>query len=101
MGSTYIVSSCILNNEDSCFCPYDSNSNITLFFCRVDSMEKSGSGFVTSHGSATTFIHGLTFTSTGSCYASFDVIDSLTATPHPGIVSVPFTFYKRNNEYII
>ena len=103
-GNTDIISSCILNNGDPCFYTENSDSNITLYFCCFDSMEKSGSGFVTSHGSTTTFIHGLTFLETGSCYASFDVIDSLIPTQISGIESVPFRNYFpfiKNNYRIV
>ena len=81
-GSTDIISSCILNNGDPCFYS-SSNSKITLYFCSVDNMKQSDSNFVTSHGSTTSFIHGLTFIITGDCVNIFDTIGSLTPSNLP------------------
>ena len=101
-GKLDIISSCILNNGDSCFYTESSESIITLYSCSVDNTKQSGSGFVTSHGSTNSFIHGLTFISTGVCKASFDVIGTLIPTPYPEIIgSVPFTLYKNKDGNLI
>ena len=75
-GNTDIILSCILNNSSPCFYTDSPDSFITLYFCCVDNMKETGEGSLTSSGSITTFILGLTFISTDSCYSSFDPIQT-------------------------
>ena len=76
-GNTDIISSCILKNKEPNFYTYDSSSNIYLILCSVDNINEKGLGSLTSHGTTTTFLHGLTFISTGFCESSFDCFGSL------------------------
>ena len=82
-GKTDIISSCISGNKSPIFYTYDSKSFITLYFCSISHEEETVKGSFTSHGSTKSFIHGLTFISTGFCESSFDVLDSLIPTKNP------------------
>ena len=95
-GKTDIISSFILGNKDPCFYTDDSNTFITLYNCSVDNIEETGVGTLTSYGSAT-FIHYLTFISTGSCYASFVIFDSLVPIQQPGAL---IQFLKRFSLFL-
>ena len=79
-GQTDVISCCVMNNTKR---PVFSGS-ITLYNCSVSSDQFEESNVNTNSLGTTTFIHGLTFLETGSCYASFDVIDSLIPTQIPG-----------------
>ena len=78
-GITHIIDSCIHDNGNSLFYTETRDSQIVLINCSSD-IDSSEAYNVTKIGSVPSFIHGLTFISTGSCYASFDVIDSLIPT---------------------
>ena len=76
-GKVNITHCCILQNGNPCFRTKDSYAEIFLINCTIDNTNETGSGDVKQIGSITSFINGLTFISTGSCHASFDVVGSL------------------------
>ena len=79
IGQTDAISCCIMNNTKR---PIFSGL-LTLYNCSVSSDQFEGSTVNTDSLGTITFIHGLTFISTGSCYASFDAIGSLIPTQIP------------------
>ena len=71
---TKLISCCVMDNKDK---PVFVGS-ISLYECSVGEDQYEESNVDQEFVGTNTFIHGLTFLSTGFCYSSFDVLDSLT-----------------------
>ena len=104
-GELTIRKTCIMKNKDSTAVFYlEIGSKCTLIHCSIDDPQKVGSGPLdTSSIGKNSFIHGLTFISTGDCVNSFDTIDGvplirdIEGTQHFSI----FVLQKRIKRYLM
>ena len=102
-GQTDVISCCVMNNTKI---PVFSGS-IKLYNCSVSSDQFKLSFVNTNSVGTTTFIHGLTFISTGFCQANFDVIGSLIPTQIPCVnncfkhTNIYFFFALRVQKYLL
>ena len=101
-GKASITQSCIIDNDDPCFCTFNEKSNIILHNCTVTNKITSQSGTIIQSETTNPFIVALSFIETGSCHNLFIYIHpSLKRKTHKEIFFSTYNLFLNFILFII